>query len=191
MSVVLNLFLLKYGGTVAVAAFSVVMYVDSVIGMMSFGMCDALQPAISYCYGAKQMKRVKAIFNRVLIAAVITSLLAFLFMLFCGPSVAPIFIKSDDHSLLSVSIVAIKLFSFSYIFGWIDMCFSSLFTSLDQPGKSFIISLFGTLIFPIGSLFIMPLFWELNGVWMMPAVSCTVSGIFTLFVTIFSKPFKN
>ena len=191
MSVVLNLFLLKYGGTVAVAAFSVVMYVDSVIGMMSFGMCDALQPAISYCYGAKQMKRVRAIFNRVLIAAVITSLLAFLFMLFCGPSVVPIFIKEGDKELLAVSIIATKLFSFSYVFGWIDMCFSSLFTSLDQPGKSFLISLFGTLIFPIGFLFILPLFLELSGVWLMPAVACTASGIFTLALTFLSKPLKD
>lgn len=43
---------LKYGGTTAVAAFSVIMYVDSFVGMMSFGLCGSMQPAISYCYGA-------------------------------------------------------------------------------------------------------------------------------------------
>ena len=52
MSVVMNLFLLKYGGTAAVAAFSIVMYVDSIVGMLHFGICNSLQPAISYCYGA-------------------------------------------------------------------------------------------------------------------------------------------
>ena len=41
MSIVYNFFLLKYGGTTGLAAFSVVMYVDSIIGMLVFGMCDA------------------------------------------------------------------------------------------------------------------------------------------------------
>ena len=65
MSIVYNFFLLKYGGTTGLAAFSVVMYVDSFIGMLTFGMCDALQPAISYCYGAGLMSKVKAIFKRI------------------------------------------------------------------------------------------------------------------------------
>ena len=61
MSVIMNLFLLKYGGVTAVAAFSKVMYVDSIIGMVNFGICDSLQPAISYCYGAKRLDRVNHI----------------------------------------------------------------------------------------------------------------------------------
>ena len=84
MSVIMNLFLLKYGGTTAVAAFSIVMYVDSIVGMLNFGICDSLQPAISYCYGAGLMSRMEAIFKRVLAASVITSVFAFLFMLLAG-----------------------------------------------------------------------------------------------------------
>ena len=49
MTIVLNIFLLKYGGTTAVAAFFIVMYIDSMLGMLNFGICEALQPAISYC----------------------------------------------------------------------------------------------------------------------------------------------
>ena len=80
MSVIMNLFLLKYGGTTAVAAFSIVMYVDSIVGMLNFGICDSLQPAISYCYGAGLMSRMETIFKRVLMASVITSVFAFLFI---------------------------------------------------------------------------------------------------------------
>ena len=66
MSIVFNFFLLKYGGTTAVAAFSVIMYVDSFVGMFIFGMADSLQPSISYCYGAGRMDKVKAIFRRII-----------------------------------------------------------------------------------------------------------------------------
>ncbi|MER2138595.1 MAG: MATE family efflux transporter [Succiniclasticum sp.] len=180
MSVVMNLFLLKYGGTTAVAAFSIVMYVDSIIGMLNFGICDALQPAISYCYGAGLLDRMRAVFRRVLFATVFTSLAAFLFMLLAGPYAATAFIKPGDTELLAASIIAIRIFSFSYLAGWIDMCFSSYFTALDRPARSFLVSLFGTLVFPIAFLFILSGLWGLTGVWLMAPVSAVASGILTL-----------
>ncbi len=182
MSVVMNLFLLKYGGTTAVAAFSIVMYVDSIMGMLNFGICDALQPAISYCYGAGLRERMKAIFKRVVAAAAATSFAAFLFMLFAGPHVATAFIRPDDTELLGVSVRAIKIFSFSYIVGWIDMCFSSFFTALERPVRSLVVSLFGTLVFPVAFLFILTAFLALDGVWLMANAAALSSGTLTLIL---------
>ena len=182
MSVILNLFLLKYGGTTAVAAFSIVMYVDSIIGMLSFGICDSLQPAISYCYGAGLPERMKAIFQRVLIATITVSFASFLFMLLAGPHAAGIFIKPGDTELLNISITAIKIFSFSYLIGWIDMCFSSFFTALDRPVRSLLVSFFGTLVFPIAFLFLLTSIWGLNGVWLMASAAAAASGILTLIL---------
>ena len=182
MSVVMNLFLLKYGGTTAVAAFSIVMYVDSIIGMMNFGICDSLQPAISYCYGAGTLDRLKAIFKRIIIATVAVSVVSFLFMLFVGPHAAKLFIKESDKELLRISIIAIKLFSFSYLVGWIDMCFSSLFTALERPVRSLLVSLFGTLIFPIAFLFLLTSICGLNGVWLMASAAALASAVLTLIL---------
>ena len=166
MSVVYNFFLLAYGGTTGLAAFSVVMYVDSFIGMLTFGMCDALQPAISYCYGAGLMDKVKAIFKRIIIGSAVLSAASLLFMMFVGQYVAPLFVKSEDTELLAVSIIGMKLFSLSYLTGWVDMCFSSYFTALERPARSLITSFFGTLVFPIAFLFILTPIWQLNGVWL-------------------------
>lgn len=187
MSLVHNLFLLTYGGTTAVAAMSVVFYVDSIIGMLSFGMCDALSPAISYCYGAGLMDRVKAIFKRIIAAAVILSVFSMLFLLFAGQYVAPLFVKSGDTELLEMSVIAMKLFSFSYLIGWVDMCYSSYFTALEKPFRSLFASFFGTLVFPIASLFILSNLWALDGVWLMPTVSGTASAIFTLILAVTMK----
>jgi Na+-driven multidrug efflux pump len=189
MSIVYNFFLLKYGGTTAVAAFSVIMYVDSIIGMLVFGMCDALQPAISYCYGAGLMNKVKAIFKRIVLGAVVLSTASLLFMFFVGQYVAPLFVKPEDTELLAVSIIGMKLFSLSYLTGWVDMCFSSYFTALERPGRSLLTSFFGTLVFPIGFLFLLTPFWKLNGVWLTPLIACTASAVatFILFVTMKTK----
>ena len=182
MSIFYNFFLLKHGGTTAVAAFSVIMYVDSFVGMLVFGMCDSLQPAISYCYGAERMDKVKAILKRIVIGSVVLSAVSMLFMLYAGPYVAPLFVKPEDTTLLAVSIVGMKFFSFSYLTGWVDMTFSSYFTAVERPGRSLLTSFFGTLVFPIGFLFILSPIWGLNGVWLTPLFSCTASAILTVFL---------
>ncbi len=187
MSVVYNLFLLKYGGTTGVAAFSVIMYVDSIIGMLVFGMCDSLQPAISYCYGAGMLDKVKAIFKRIIVGAVILSVAAMLFMMFAGRYVAPLFVKPEDTELLAVSIVGMELFSLSYLTGWIDMCFSSYFTALERPARSLLTSFFGTLVFPIAFLFILTPIWQLNGVWLTALVASTASGVLTVALAVSMK----
>ena len=180
MSIVFNFFLLKFGGTTAVAAFSVIMYVDSIVGMLVFGMTDALQPAISYCYGAGLMDKVRAIFRRIVCGAIVLSVASWLFMMFAGRYVAPLFVKPEDTELLQVSIIGMQLFSLSYLTGWVDMCFSSLFTALERPLRSLTTSVVGTLIFPIAALFILTPFLELNGVWLSALASCSASALFTL-----------
>ncbi len=180
MAIAYNFFLLTYGGTTAVAAFSVIMYVDSVIGMTIFGMCDALQPPISYCYGAGLTDKVKALFRRVVLAAITLSVLSWLFMMFLGRYVAPLFVKPEDTELLALSIIGMRIFSLSYLPGWVDMCFSSYFTALERPIRSFLTSFFGTLVFPIAFLFLLTNIWQLNGVWLTAVVSATASGILTL-----------
>jgi Na+-driven multidrug efflux pump len=182
MSIVFNFFLLKYGGTTGVAAFSVIMYVDGIIGMLVFGMADSLQPAISYCYGAGHMSKVKAIFRRIIIGAIVLSAASLLFMMFLGQYVAPLFVKPEDTELLAISIIGMKLFSLSYLTGWVDMCFSSYFTALERPARSMLTSFFGTLVFPITALFILTPFLKLNGVWLSSLASCTVSAIFTIML---------
>ena len=182
MSIVYNVFLLKHGGTTGLAAFSVVMYVDSIIGMLVFGMTDAQQPAISYCYGAGLMDKVKAMFRRIILGAVVLSLASLIFMMFAGQYVAPLFVKPEDTKLLTVSIIGMKLFSLSYLTGWVDMCFSSYFTALERPARSMLTSFFGTLVFPIGTLFALTPTLELNGVWLSALASCTLSAIFSLIL---------
>lgn len=187
MSIVYNFFLLKHGGTTGLAAFSVVMYVDSIIGMLVFGMTDAQQPAISYCYGAGLIEKVKAMFRRIILGAIVLSVASLLFMMFLGQYVAPLFVRPEDSELLAVSIVGMKLFSLSYLTGWVDMCFSSYFTALERPARSLLTSFFGTLVFPIGALFILTPFLELNGVWLSALVSCTISAIFTTMLYLTMK----
>ncbi len=182
MSVVYNLFLLKYGGTTAVAAFSVIMYVDGIVGMLIFGMCDAFQPVISYCLGAKRFDRVKAIMARVIVGSVILSGIAMLYLLFAGKYVAQLFVKPEDTELLKISVSAMKIFALSYLTGWVDTCFSSYFTALEKPVLSLVTSMVGTVVFPISFLVILTPLWQLDGVWYAGVFASFASAAVTLLL---------
>ena len=97
---------------------------------------------------------------------------------------APLFVKPEDTALLAVSIVGMKLFSLSYLTGWVDMCFSTFFTAVERPVRSLLTSFFGTLVFPIGTLFVLTPVMKLNGVWFSAFVSCTLSAVLTLFFAV-------
>ena len=62
------------------------------------------------------------------------------------------------------------------------MCFSSYFTALGRPVRSFIVSLSGTLIFPAVLLFILAPAFGLNGIWFDFTAASVLIGLLTLIM---------
>ena len=176
LMLILNAVLLRLGGSMAVAACSIVLYVDSIVTSMVFGLADSMQPAISYCYGCKLPKRVWALEKRVLIAAAAISLGALVLMRGGGGWLIALFVPQEDPALLSMSLRAMELFSVSYLVSWVDACLSSYLTALDRPGRSLMVSLCGTLVFPVAALWVLAPVWGLDGVWYMPAAAGAASA---------------
>ena len=169
LMVILNSVLLRMSGSMAVAAFSIVMYVDSIVGSLLYGMADSMQPAISYSYGAGRRDRMFALEKRVLAMGAAVSIAAMVWMLLGGQYVIPLFIRESDPGLLEMSLRAMKLFSLSYLLGWVGTCLSSFFTALNRPGLSLALAFSRTLIFPLLCLAVLPALLGLDGVWLTSA----------------------
>lgn len=164
MMLILNAVLLRLGGSVAVAAISVVFYVDSIVNSMIFGLADSMQPALSYCYGRGLHRRVRALEKRVLLAAAGVSTGALVLMKAAGGWLIPLFVQEGDGALLTMSLRAMELFALSYLVSWVDACLSSYLTALDRPARSLVVSLCGTLVVPLIMLSILAPAWGLDGV---------------------------
>lgn len=183
MMVILNSVLLRLSGSMAVAAFSIVMYVDSIVGSLLFGMADSIQPAISYNYGARRRDRMLALEKRVLLTGAAVSLAALLWMQLGGKYVIPLFIQGDDPALLEMSLRAMRLFSLSYLLGWAGTCLSSFFTALNRPGRSLILAFSKTLAFPLACLAVLPAALGLDGVWLTaPAAGVLTAALAVWFL---------
>ncbi|WP_418667418.1 MATE family efflux transporter [Allofournierella sp.] len=164
--VLFNAVLMRIEGYRAVAAFSIVMYVDSVVKSVLFGMGDALQPALSYNYGAGQPGRVLALERRVQLAGFVISFAMMVWMLAGGRGLITLFSPPGDAALLAMSLRAMRLFALSYLVSWCAIVSSSFFTALDRPLFSLVQSTCATLLFPLMGLAALPAALGLDGVWL-------------------------
>lgn len=184
---ILNIVLLSIGGATAVAAMSVVMYAESLAAAVIIGTCESLQPAISYCQGAGLKKRVIALEKRILFSAAIFSFIACLFLHYGGGFIVPFFVKAGDTELLNLSIHAMGIYSLSYLVNWIDGCLSAFLTALGRAGRSFIVSVTGTLILPLISLAVLVPTLRFDGVCYMPLFVGVINGILALILVLTIK----
>ncbi|MBS5149734.1 MAG: MATE family efflux transporter [Butyricicoccus pullicaecorum] len=187
MAFILNVVLMRLGGTTAVAAMSIVLYVDSLMVMMIFGMCDSMQPPISYCHAAGLKQRVLSLEKRVLLSAALLSLGAFFFLWYGGSRIVPFFVTPEDTALLELSVHAMELYAFSYLVNWIYRCLSSYLTAMGQAGKSFAASICGTLVFPLVCLAALVPLWGFDGVCFMPLFAGFFSGALAILLSVWRK----
>ena len=183
-SFILNIVLLSIGGATAVAAMSVVMYVESIASMMISGMSDSMQPAISYCHGAGLKKRVYALERRVLVSAAVLSLIACLLLRYGGAWIVPFFVKPGETELLALSVHAMSLYALSYLVNWVDGCVSGYLTALGQAGRSFIVSIMGTLVLPLVGLAVLAPPLGLAGVCLMPLFAGVLNAVLSIVLVL-------
>lgn len=181
-AIIINIVLLKLGGSTAVAAVSIVEYIASLTDMVIYSMSDALQPAISYCFGAGLLPRMRKMQRVVMSAAAILSLFAMLFLLFGGKLLLPLFVKDGDVALHDMSLRAMRFYALSYLVSWVQMTLAGYLTALEKPWHSLVISLLGTFVFPLVFLAILVPLWQLDGVWVLNFVSSVFSAVVAVVI---------
>lgn len=181
MAIVINSFLLRLGGALAVAAYSIVMYIDAVLMMGLYGMLDSIQPAVSYNIGANNTKKVMELFKISCVVACITSIICMIGTLLFPEFLASLFVKSSDTNIIELTKTALYLFAPAYLFLWFNMVSSSFLTSFDKPKESLIIMVFRAVVFPLIAIFVMTNFIGIKGVFITP----TIAGGFTMIISIF------
>ena len=92
---------------------------------------------------------------------------------------ADIFVGYDE-SLYKITYNGFRLFSLAFVVMGFNIFGSSFFTALGNGFISALISFLRTLVFQIAAVLILPIFLELNGIWL----SELTAEIFALLVTV-------
>nr|WP_324253285.1 MATE family efflux transporter [Campylobacter volucris] len=188
-TILANAILLKIAGNNALAAFSIILYLSTFVFILVIAMCDAMQPAISYNYGHKNLKRIQDIFKRMFFASFFIGIFTFLCVYFYNDFIVEIFNKNNNQEFFLIAQNALLIFSFSFLLSWFGKFCASFFTALDKPLLSLSISIIQSLILPFIFIYALSYFFGLNGIW----AASIVSEICVVFIAYFilRKSFKN
>ena len=161
---IFNFMLLQYLGEVGVAAIAIISFISLSILMINVGFAMALQPMVSYNFGAKLKQRVLDILKIATKLSIGMGIVFYLLVLFFGDSFIGLFNNQDEH-LTELTFDAIQIYGLSYIFIGINLLASAYLTALGQPKYSLIVSLSYTFVFVLIGLSVFPQFLGASGLW--------------------------
>ena len=168
----------RYGGDMAIGAYSISNSVVMVFFMFVMGVCQGMQPIVGYNYGAEKYDRMmRCLFMAIGCA---TSILLFgwtLSMLF-PRQIARIF--TTDPVLLEMAARGIKLNMLVFFVVGSQAVITNFFQCIGKVRISIFLSLSRQLIFLLPMAYLFPLFWNLDGVWYAMPASDFIAFAFTI-----------
>lgn len=179
VNMLFNMQLMKYAGADGVVAYGIIMYVGFIFSGTYLGYSIGTAPIIGYHYGAENIDELKSLLKKSVKLLVITSIVMTGLAEILSKLLASIFV-SYDAGLLEMTTRAIRLFSLSYLISGFNIFSSSFFTALNNGGVSAAISFLRTLVFQIAMILLLPLIWQLDGIW----VSVIFAELLSLVVSI-------
>ena len=164
MSMLYNLQLLAYAGEDGIAAFGVIMYVNFTFISVYVGFAIGTAPVIGFNHGADNRTELKSLMRKCLILlAAFSTLMTVLAEIMARP-LSTIF-TGYDPQLLEMTVRGFRIYSISYLLTGFNMFSSSLFTALNNGLISAVLSFFRALVCQLAAILILPMLWELDGIW--------------------------
>ena len=181
-----NAQLMKYAGENGIAAYGVLMYVSMIFNAIFIGYSVGTAPIVSYHYGADNKPELKGLLKK---SVIITSVVA-VFMLASGELLAyplsKIFVGYDAE-LLEMTGHAFRIYSLAFLLCGFSIYGSSFFTALGNGLISALIAFLRTLLFQVAAVIILPILWELDGIWWSIVVAEVMSVIVTSAFLLFNR----
>ena len=158
----------RYGGDMAVGAYSIANSVVMMFFMFVMGVCQGMQPIVGYNYGAEKYDRMlRCLFMAIGCATTILLVGLILSMLF-PREIARIF--TTDETLIELSATGIKLDMLVFFVVGAQATITHFFQSIGKVKVSIFLSLSRQLFLLLPMAYVFPLIWGLDGVWYsMPA----------------------
>ena len=182
-SILMNMILVRLGGETAVSIYGVLMYVDGFIQPLMYGMCDSLQPAVGYNWGAGKNSRVRQIERCCFTASGVVSLASVVVIALVPSQIASLFMSDADAAAMATAVTALQLFSLTYITRWFSFATQSYMLAIEKPLPASIISVSTALLFPVLlSVLLWPL--GLTGIWLNFAGTALLAAVLSLIILI-------
>lgn len=165
-----NLQLIKYAGEDGVAAYGVMMYVSMIFAAVFIGYSIGTAPVIGFHDGAQNHDELHCLLRKSLIMIGLFGIGMIAAAELLAVPLSRIFVGYDPE-LMALTVSGFRIFGLSFGFMGFAIFFSSFFTALNDGITSAIISFLRTLVFQCAAVIILPLLWDIDGVWISIVVA--------------------
>ncbi|QBF81343.1 MATE family efflux transporter [Shewanella maritima] len=182
-----NRLLLEYGNEVHVAAFAVIGYVGTLFYLLAEGISGGMQPPVSYYFGAKQYKNVRA---TLLLALKIAASIAIITVATINlvPELVVSMFVSNDATLVAETINGMRLHLLALLLDGVMFIATMYYVAINKGGLATKISV-ANMAIQIPFLLILPTIWGINGIWL--AVPISNLALCTLLLPTFIKELRT
>lgn len=185
MMIGLNVTFSHYVGETGIVSYAVVNYMHTVFLMLFIGVGAALQPISSYHYGAKLFERLQQFIRIATVTGFIVGVLIFVIGVLGRGLIIWLF-GIEGTEVISYIKIGITLFFIGYLFLGINMVLTEFYQSIGIIRIAIMISLLRSFFIFIPLLFIMPILFGPNAIWLVFPIA---EGL-TMVIMFLSLKFK-
>ncbi len=176
-----NTITMRLAGTDGVAAITVILYSQFILGAIFSGYSNGMAPLVSYNFGAKNRENIKAIFRlSIRIVCLFAAIVLLCAEVFAANLVA-VFVPygSNVHTLATEGL---HIFALGFLFSGINIFSSALFTAFSNGKISALISFLRTFVCITIALLTLPHLLGITGVWLAVPLAELVAFMLVLYL---------
>jgi putative MATE family efflux protein len=182
--------LVRYGGDYAVGAYGIANKITFVFAMFVMGLNQGMQPIAGYNFGAQHFDRLMQVLKLTALSATAVMLAGWLIAMLAPYYCVRLFTK--DQQLIELSIDGLRIVALMLPIVGYQMVVTNFFQCIGKVKVSIFLSLSRQLLFLLPLLAILPLFFDLNGVWAAIPGADLISSIVTAWMMIYyMRKFKR
>ena len=159
-----NFQLMRFAGEDGVAAYGVLLYANWIFIAIMFGYVTGVSPVIGYHFGAQNHSELKNLFKKSIIIMAAAGTVLGALTLVLADVLSGIFVGYDPV-LFEMTKHAVIISAFPFIFVGINIFGSGFFTALNNGLVSAVVAFLRTVVFQVATVLILPMIWEIDGIW--------------------------
>ncbi len=190
VSMLYNYRLMELAGEDGIAAYGVMMYVSFVFVSIFIGYAVGSAPIVGFHYGAGNHGELRSLLRKSLLLTALAGVAMTALSVLLATPLSGIFVGYDE-GLYALTRRGFLLYSSSFLFAGFGIFGSSFFTALGNGVVSAVISFLRTLIFQVAAVLILPLFFDIDGVWLaITAAEVLATGVTAAFLFGMRKKYR-
>lgn len=178
----INQQLRRYGGDLSIGAYGIVNRISFLFIMIVMGLNQGMQPIAGYNFGARQYSRVRDVYFMTAKWATLVLIFGFIVSM-AFPEIA-VGIFTSDPALKEIASKGLRTMNVLFPIIGFQMVATNLFQCLGMVRKSILLSLSRQLLFLVPCVYLLPIWFDIKGVWYSFPISDLLASVMTLFFLI-------